>query len=68
MKKGFLIFILMWITSMNILFGQTYDALWRQVKDAQEKDMPKTEQEVLRKIAAKAEKEHAYGHLLKAQL
>ena len=50
------------------VFGQGYDALWKQVEKAGQNDLPKTEQDVLRKIVAKAEKEKAYGHFMKAQL
>ena len=53
---------------MSLLFGQTYNALWRQVKDAQNKDLPQTEQQVLRQIVQKARQEKAYGQLLKAEL
>ena len=48
--------------------GQTYSALWKQVKEAQDKDLPQTEQQVLQRIAEKAEREQAYGQLLKAEL
>ncbi|MCR4810943.1 MAG: alpha-2-macroglobulin [Prevotella sp.] len=51
-----------------MLNAQTYSTLWKQVKDAQDNDLPKTEQEVLGKIVTKAEKEKAYGQLLKAEL
>ena len=50
------------------LFGQTYSALWKQVREAEAKDLPKTEYEVLQKIVTKATKEKAYGQLLKAEL
>lgn len=50
------------------LFGQSYESLWKQVEDALNKDLPQTEQQVLRRIAAKAEKEKNYGQLLKAEL
>lgn len=50
------------------LFGQSYESLWKQVEDALNKDLPQTEQQVLRQIAAKAEKEKNYGQLLKAEL
>lgn len=50
------------------LFGQSYSSLWKKVADAQAKDLPKTQADLLRQIAAKAEKEAQYGHLLKAQL
>ena len=50
------------------LFGQSYKALWSQVQEAEEKDLPKTEYQVLQKIVKKATKEKAYGQLLKAEL
>ena len=53
---------------MNFLFGQSYQNLWKQVNDAQEKDLPQTEMKVLRRIVDKARREKAYGHLLKAEL
>lgn len=49
-------------------FGQSYSALWKKVKEAEEKDLPKTEYEVLQQIVDKATKENAYGQLLKAEL
>ena len=51
-----------------MLFGQSYDALWKQVEKASHDDLPQTEQQLLKKIVTKAEKEKAYGHLLKAEL
>ena len=48
--------------------AQSYSTLWKQVKAAQDKDLPKTEYDLLTQIADKAEKESAYGHLLKARL
>ena len=50
------------------MMAQGYTTLWKQVSDAQEKDLPQTELDVLGKIATKAASERAYGHLLKAQL
>ena len=50
------------------LLGQTYNSLWKQVKEAEEKDLPQTQQKVLQQIIEKAEKEKSYGHLLKAGL
>ena len=52
----------------TVLFGQSYDALWKQVEKASQDDLPQTEQQVLKKIIVKAEKEKAYGQLLKAEL
>lgn len=49
-------------------FAQTYAVLWKQVQDAENKDLPKTQIEVVDRIAVKAQKEKAYGQLLKATL
>lgn len=67
MKKIFLGLALAFLMPIT-MFGQTYSELWKQVERAQVKDLPQTEMEVLRKIAKKAEKEQAYGQLLKAEL
>jgi len=50
------------------LWAQTFSQLWKQVKDAENEDLPKTQIEVLDKIVKKAESEAAYGQLLKAEL
>ena len=50
------------------VMAQGYTALWKQVSEAQDKDLPQTEIEVLGKIAEKAQAEHSYGQLLKAKL
>lgn len=57
------------LTLMPLMaFAQSYDQLWKSVKDAQEKDLPKTEISTLGKIISKATKEKMYGHLLAATL
>ena len=58
------------IISMIPIFmrGQTYSALWKQVKEAEQKDLPQTAQQVLSQIAEKASQESNYGQLLKAEL
>ena len=50
------------------LFSQTYQQLWKQVEEALDKDLPKTAIQHLQKIEAKAQKERAYGQLLKSTL
>ena len=50
------------------LFGQTYDKLWKQVKEAQDKDLPRSAIAALQQIEAKSRKERAYGQLLKSTL
>ena len=65
MKK--IVFFIAFMMPM-ILFGQTYKMMWKMVEDAADDDLPQTEQQELEKIIAKATKEKAYGHLLKAEL
>ena len=50
------------------LLGQTYQTLWKQVEEAQKKDLPKTAMTHLQKIEQKAMKEKSYGQLLKSTL
>ena len=50
------------------LFGQTYESLWKQVKEAQQKDLPQTALSHVGKIVQKAQREQAYGQLLKSTL
>ena len=66
MRKS-LTFLFAWMMPLFI-FGQSYTSLWKKVLQAQEKDLPKTEYDVLQKIVRKATKEKAYGQLLKAEL
>ena len=66
MKKT--LFILTMILLPMFMKGQTYSSLWKQVKDAEQQDLPQTEQQWLQKIADKAASEHNYGQLLKAEL
>ena len=51
-----------------MLFGQSYSSLWKQVDEAGDKDLPKTEYDILQKIVKKALKGKDYGQLLKASL
>ncbi len=50
------------------LTAQTYVNLWKQVENAQNKDLPTDQLSVLQQIEDKARKDKEYGHLLKAQL
>ena len=63
-----ILFVTIALIMPMFIFGQTYSALWKKVQDAEEKDLPKTQYEVLQQIVAKAQKEKQYGHLLKAAL
>ena len=50
------------------IFSQDFSTLWNKYAQAERDDLPKTQIEVLDKIIDKANKENAYGHLLKAEL
>ena len=54
---------------MPLMAGaQKYDALWKQVDEAAEKDLPRTQIELLETIAKKAAKGKDYGELLAARM
>ena len=50
-------------------FGQTNtDDLWKKVAEAEDQDLPQTEQKLLREIATISERNGDYAQLLKAEL
>ena len=65
--KKYIVFLISLFMPFAI-FGQTYSALWKKAEEAGNKDLPKTQYEVLQQIVKKATKEKAYGQLLKAEL
>ena len=65
MKK--ILFIVISALLPLMAFADGYTVLWQKVRDAKEKDLPKTEIAALKQIATKAIKEKQYGHLLKSQ-
>ena len=68
MKQKLLIMMAAMLLVPMGIFSQTYQELWKQVEQAQDKDLPKTAMEHLQKIEAKAQKAGDYGQLLKATL
>lgn len=68
MKRIVLLVVAMVALSPAAMLADSYATLWKRVKEARDKDMPKTELSVLKAIADKAAREKAYGHLLKAQV
>lgn len=48
--------------------GQSFSSLWKQFNTTSGKDLPKTEQKILKQIIQKAEKERSYGNLLAAEV
>lgn len=68
MKKKMIMFIAALLLLPLSMYADSYTVLWKQYDTAQQKDLPKTSMEVLKKIIAKAQTEKKYGHLLKAEL
>ena len=66
--KHFLILSVLYMMLPLSLFAQSYDDLWKRVDAAGSKDLPKTQIDLLTKIAKKAQREKAYGQLLAADL
>ena len=50
------------------MMSQNFDALWKQVSEAEAADLPKDQEKVLDQIIEKAKKEKNYGQLMKGQL
>ncbi|MBR4275726.1 MAG: hypothetical protein IKQ32_02015 [Prevotella sp.] len=58
---------IMLMTLMTLMLSAaSFTSLWKKVRDAEDKDMPKTALEYIMKIEQKAEKEQNYGNLLAA--
>ena len=66
MKRN-VILLLIALLPMTIM-AQSYDDLWKKAREANNKDLPRTEIEVLEHIQKKAESEKNYGQLLAAGL
>lgn len=64
------LFVLIMFSNLFNMFtcSQTYETMWQQVKNAQRKDQPRTEIQILGRIASRATKEKAYGQLIAASL
>lgn len=60
-------FIAMLLLPMAAM-ADSYTSLWKKYDGAVRKDHPQTVLKVLAQLSGKAEKERAYGHLLKAQV
>lgn len=66
-KKVFIIVTMILLMPMG-MFSQSYSDLWRQVSQAQSKDLPKTAIAHLEEIEKKAQAEKAYGQLMRSTL
>ena len=68
MKQRFITLLMLLAAMPFLLFGQSYSSLWKKAQEAEKKDLPQTQYDIIQKIVKKAEKEKAYGQLLKAEL
>lgn len=68
MKKIIMMLIASLLMLPSHLMADSYTVLWKQYERAQQKDLPKTSMNVLKKIITKAQADKRYGHLLKAEL
>lgn len=68
MKKIIMMLIATLLMLPSHMMADSYTVLWKQYERAQQKDLPKTSMNVLKKIITKAQADKRYGHLLKAEL
>ena len=69
MKTFFISLILAIAISPKSAWAQkTYSTLWKQVTEAGNKDLPKTQLQLLSQIMDKARQEQAYGQMMKAEV
>ena len=65
------LFSLLLVTSLFVIspsaIADNYSKLWKQVESARQKDLPRTQIEILKNIANKALEEQNYGQLMKAE-
>ncbi|MCD8203373.1 MAG: MG2 domain-containing protein [Prevotella sp.] len=67
MKKFVIILFAILFAIPVSISADSYKKLWRNVEDAAEKDLPRTQMECLQQIIDKATSESSYGNLLKAE-
>ena len=67
MKRN-IITLLVALFAMTQTMAQTYDNLWKQAQTFRQKDLPKSEIGVMKKIISKATASKDYGQLLAAEL
>lgn len=65
--KKVILFALALVLSLSAM-ADDYSKLWKKVEDAKNKDLPRTQVDLLDQIANQATRDKAYGHLLKAEL
>ena len=68
MMRRFCLFVLFAILTMTKMNGQTYNALWKKAAEAEQKDLPRSQYQVLMQIVDLAQREQQWGQLMKAEL
>lgn len=65
--RNWIWFLLFFFLPLDMM-SQNFEALWKQVSEAEAADLPKDQEKVLDIIVEKAKKEKNYGQLMKGQL
>ena len=68
MKKSLISLLIIFLLTPVVSVADSFSTLWKQVSEAQNKDLPQTELTVLKKITDRATAEKVYGQLMKAEL
>lgn len=68
MKRSRLISLVVAMLMPLAAIADSYTSLWKQFDSAMQKDHPQSARKVLAQITDKAQREHEYGQLLKAQV
>lgn len=66
MKK--ILFAILMVLATMVVEGQTYSSLWKKANQAEQKELPRTQYNVLMKIVNKAQTDGQYGQLMAAEL
>ena len=66
--KRLILVVLIALTTMSKVEGQTYSALWKKAAEAERQDLPRSQYDVLMQIVQKAQQEGEMGQLMRAEL
>ncbi|MCH5308986.1 MAG: alpha-2-macroglobulin [Prevotella sp.] len=68
MKRYAAILLLLSLAIASVRAQVSFATLWKQEQSAEQRGLPRTQYDVLRQIVQKAEREKAYGQLMKAEV
>lgn len=67
-NKLYILWIVIFTFVINLANADDFSRLWKQIEELERNEQPRTEIEMLDRIINKATRQHAYGHLIKAQM